>query len=427
MAVVGGGLAGLSAALELARRGRTVRLLEADRLGAGASGRNGGQVIAGLACEMETIEAQLGLLAARQVFAMSCEAIALLRQHAAQHADQAQWQSGYLTAATSPRRGAALVRAARRLQATYGHPLQAIEPTALHRWIDSPRFHSAVHDPLSGHLNPLQLALGIATAAEAAGAVLHEGSPVQALALEGTGWRLSCPQGSVQADQVVLAGNATLGERLRAGSPPRLERALRRLGARVMPVGTFVACTEPLDPRTWQRLLPTRAAVSTSEFVLDYFRPTADHRLLFGGGASYSTRVPSDLAGMLRRRIVRTFPSLADARVTHAWGGFVDITLNLAPDFGRLGALAREGGDTVPAAPGGDPLDRIYHLQGFSGHGVALTLLAGRLVAEAASGDAARLDVFSRLRHRAFPGGRALRTPLLALGMAWYRLRDLLG
>ena len=149
--------------------------------------------------------------------------------------------------------------------------------------------------------------------------------------------------------------------------------------------------------------------------VLDYFRPTADHRMLYGGRVSYSTATPRDLAGSLQRRMVDTFPQLATARIAHAWGGFVDITMNRAPDFGRL----------PPAAPG--QAANIYYLQGFSGHGLALTGLAGQLVAQAMTGDASRFDVFARLRHRAFPGGALLRMPALVLGMAWYRLRDLFG
>jgi gamma-glutamylputrescine oxidase len=438
VAVVGGGLAGLSAALELAQRGLSVRLLEAARLGGGASGRNGGQVILGLACEIDVIEAQQGLATARQVFDMTREAVALLRQHVEQHAPDAHWQPGFLSVAGTARHAAALRRWADRMRRVHGQELSDIPPSELRGWIDSPRFHSAVHDPVSGHVNPLRLALGLAKAAQAAGARLHEDSPVMAMtpAPASTCWALHTPAGLVHAEHVLLAGNVTLGEWLRphassAALPapdPATAAALARLAARIMPVGTYVACTEPVAPSTWQRLLPTRAAVCTTDFVLDYFRPTEDHRLLFGGGVSYSTRSPADMGALLRRQIVRTFPELAATPITHAWGGFVDITMNRAPDFGRLGERLpklQRAAHMVPAQA--NPLERVYHLQGFSGHGVALTLLGGRLVAEAIAGDAGRLDVFSRLRHRPFPGGEALRTPLLVLGMAWYRLRDLLG
>jgi gamma-glutamylputrescine oxidase len=201
---------------------------------------------------------------------------------------------------------------------------------------------------------------------------------------------------------VLLAGNVYLH-----GIAPQIE-------PRIMPVGTYIACSRALTPELADSLVPSRAAVCDTNFVLDYFRTTNDHRMLYGGRVSYSTVTPANLADSMRQRMVQTFPQLASARIEYAWGGFVDISMNRAPDFGRL-----------PAAPGA--ARNVYYLQGFSGHGLALTGLAGRVVAEAIAGDASRFDVFARLRHRPFPGGTLLRTPALVLGMAWYRLRDMLG
>ncbi|NDY90515.1 NAD(P)/FAD-dependent oxidoreductase [Ideonella livida] len=397
VAIVGGGLAGLSAALELAQAGRSVVVLEARQVGWGASGRNGGQAIHGLACDQTTIEDQLGMEAARQVWGMSLEALTLLRQRLTTHAIDCDWQAGYLGVATKPGKSAELAAWAERMDRLYGARYTLIGPADLRSWIDSPRYHSGLHDPESGHLHPLKYALGLARAAQQAGARLHEDSPVTALqALPGGGHRLQTPQGVVRAGQVLLAGNVYL-----QGVAPALE-------ARIMPVGTYIVCSEPLDPALVRRLIPSRSAVCDNNFVLDYFRFTADHRMLYGGRVSYSTLTPPRLAESMRQRMVGTLPALSHARITHAWGGFVDITMNRAPDFGRL-------------APD------LYYLQGFSGHGLALTGLAGKLVAEAMTGDAGRFDVFARLRHRPFPGGRLLRTPALVLGMAWYRLRDLLA
>jgi gamma-glutamylputrescine oxidase len=201
---------------------------------------------------------------------------------------------------------------------------------------------------------------------------------------------------------VLLAGNVYLQD---------LAPALR---SRIMPVGTYIACTEPLDEALADSLIPSRAAVCDTNFVLDYFRTTNDQRLLYGGRVSYSTVTPMNLAESMRQRMVGTFAQLASTRVEYAWGGFVDISMNRAPDFGRLPATGRYAAN-------------VYYLQGFSGHGLALTGLAGKLVAEAIAGDAGRLDTFARLRHRPFPGGKLLRTPALVLGMAWYRMRDLLA
>ncbi|MCZ8110013.1 MAG: NAD(P)/FAD-dependent oxidoreductase [Betaproteobacteria bacterium] len=410
VAVVGGGLAGLSAALELRQRGFDVVLLESREIGFGASGRNGGQAIHGLACDQDVIEQQLGLDEARRVWAMSIEALDLLRGRIAEHGIDCDWQDGYLGVATTPRKAAALHAQAERLEQVYGYPLARIAAADLGRWIASPRYCGAVHDPRSGHLHPLKYTRGLAAAAARAGVRLHEGTQASALVPgERPMLRTTSAQGggTLHARQVLLGGNVYLH-----GVVPPLAPAL---AARVMPVGTYIACTEVLPRATADALIPDRSAVCDTNFVLDYFRTTADHRMLYGGRVSYSTVTPARLAESLRQRMVGTFPQLAGAKVEYAWGGFVDISMNRAPDFGRL-----------PAATPGGPAN-VYYLQGFSGHGLALTGLAGRLVAEAMVGDSSRFDVFARLRHRPFPGGPWLRTPALVLGMAWYRLRDMLG
>jgi gamma-glutamylputrescine oxidase len=228
---------------------------------------------------------------------------------------------------------------------------------------------------------------------------IFERSPVTAL---GRGRTLVArtAQGQVTARYGVLAGNCTLPEYGPAVAP--------EIAPRIMPVGTYIVGTEPLDPALCERLIPGRAAVCDNNFVLDYFRFSADHRMLFGGRVSYTTMTPPDLKGVMAQRMGEVFPALKDVPVEFVWGGFVDISMNRAPDFGRLG-------------------DNLYYLQGFSGHGVALTGLAGQMVADAVAGQAGRFDLFARLKHHAFPGGPLLRTPTLALGMLWHRMRDAIG
>ena len=402
VAVVGGGLAGLSAAIELRQRGFDVVLLEAQQVGFGASGRNGGQAIHGLACEQDVIESQLGLDEAKRVWALTLEALDLLRKRIRDHAIDCDWQSGYLGLATSVRKGRALAAWAERMESVYGYSLQRIAAADIGNWIASPRFHSGIHDQNSGHLNPLKYTRGLARAAAAAGVRIFEHSPALAL-LQGERPVLRTCSGQVTAERVLLAGNVYLHD------------LVPTLAQRIMPVGTYMACSEALSPALCASLIPSRAAVCDTNFVLDYFRTTPDHRLLYGGRVSYSSVTPARLADSMRQRLVHTFPQLAQVKVECAWGGFVDITMNRAPDFGRLPAVTRGRAQNV------------YYLQGFSGHGLALTGLAGRLVAEAMAGDASRFDVFTRLQHRAFPGGDWLRTPALVLGMAWCRLRDRLG
>ncbi len=393
VAIVGGGLAGLGAAIELRERGLDVVVLEAREIGWGASGRNGGQAIHGLACSQDVIERQLGLQDARRVWDMTIEALDILRERIARYGIECDWRDGFLSVATSARKGAALGEWADEIESKYAYPLTRIAPQDLPGWIASGRYHSAVHDPRSGHLHPLKYVLGLARAAAAAGVRIYENTEVTALA-QGPDATLTTAAGEVRAAQVLLAGNVYLQE-----VAPALE-------SRIMPVGTYIVCSEALDPALADSLIPTRSAVCDTDFVLDYYRTTNDHRMLFGGRVSYSTKTPANLNESMRRRMVDTFPQLASAKIQYAWGGFVDITMNRAPDFGRIGA-------------------NVYYLQGFSGHGLALTGLAGRIVAEAMTADASRFDLFARLKHRAFPGG-LLRTPALVLGMAWYRLKDLL-
>jgi gamma-glutamylputrescine oxidase len=405
VAIVGGGLAGLSAALELAEVGRKVVLLEARQIGWGASGRNGGQAIHGLACDQAVIEEQLGLDAARQVWDMTIEAIALIRRRIATYQIDCDWQAGYLGLAVNARKARALQDWADRTEQVYGYPLQRVKPAEVQARIASPRFYSGVFDPQGGHLHPLKYTLGLARAAQAAGVTICEHSAVTTLERGPQRSLLRSAAGSVSAEQVLLAGNVYLGKN---------RQLAPELAARIMPVGTYIVCSEPLGEARCTALIPSRAAVCDTNFVLDYFRPTADHRLLYGGRVSYSTATPRDLAASMKARMVRSFPQLADAKIDYAWGGFVDITLNRAPDFGRL-----------PAHVGSNHAAPVYYLQGFSGHGLTLTGLAGQLVAQAMTGDAARFDVFARLRHAPFPGGDLLRMPSLVLGMAWYRFMDL--
>ncbi|MEX8517067.1 MAG: NAD(P)/FAD-dependent oxidoreductase [Leptothrix sp. (in: b-proteobacteria)] len=402
VAIIGGGLAGLSAAIELAERGRSVILLEANQIGWGASGRNGGQAIHGLACDQSVIEAQLGIDDARRVWSMTIEAITLIRERCQRYAIDCEWQSGHLTVATNEHKARALLEWADHIERSYDYLLRWIEPQDMPRWLASPRYHSGYFDSHSGHLNPLKYCLGLARAASELGVRIFEKSPVISIK-QGRLVGLRTTSARVRARQVLLAGNVYL-----QGLAPELDQ-------RIMPVGTYIVCSQRLDAGLLENLIPSHAAVSDSNFVLDYFRPTADHRLMYGGRVSYSTLTPHHLAQRMRTRMLQTFPQLKHVQVEYAWGGFVDITMNRAPDFGRL-----------PLRGAGNAPTSIYYLQGFSGHGLALTGLAGKLVAEAMTGDSSRFDVFAKLQHRNFPGGRWLRTPSLVLGMLWYRLRDLL-
>jgi gamma-glutamylputrescine oxidase len=404
VAIVGGGLAGLSAAIELADHGHRVVLLEAREVGWGASGRNGGQVIAGLACDQRVIEGLVGPDDARRIWAMTLEAIDLIHARCRRFGIDCEWRTGFLAVAVNAKKGRELQRWQADMAERYGHDTAWIAHRDMPQWIASPRFHSGLFDARAGHLHPLKYSLGLARAAAGLGVRIHEHSTVTRL-VPGRRALLRTAQGEVHASHVLLAGNVYL-----QGIAPALE-------ARIMPVGTYIVASETLDPSLARSLIPSQAAVSDTNFVLDYFRPTVDHRLLYGGRISYSTATPLNLESSMQRRMAATFPQLKDTKIAYSWGGFVDISMNRAPDFGRLSDVA--GGE-------GEGFAEVYYLQGFSGHGLALTGLAGKLVAEAIAGNASRFDTFARIRHRPFPGGRLLRMPALVAGMAYYRLRDLL-
>ncbi|WP_262071630.1 FAD-binding oxidoreductase [Stenotrophomonas sp. Marseille-Q5258] len=392
--VLGAGYTGLSAALALAGRGYRVIVLEAQRVGWGASGRNGGQAIVGYGCEVDTLERLVGPADARLLFDFSRDGMRLLRDRLQRHQIQCDWRDGHASVPINARQERGLRAGLVALAERYDYPLQWWDRSQLQQQLDSPRYRGAMFDADSGHLHPLAYAQGLARAAACAGAVIHEHSPV--LRLErGTRPRLRTAAGSVSASHVVIAGNALL-----QGIAPAQE-------ARIMPVGTYIGASQVLGKARAQALIRNDMAVADVSWALDYFRLSHDHRLLFGGRASYSALPPPGLRGVMTRRMHQVFPQLADVEMDYVWGGLVDITRNRAPDWGRL-----------------DPT--VYYAQGFSGHGVAAAGLAGVILAEAIAGQSERLDVFARIPHRRFPGGRALRTPLLVAAMSWYKLRDAL-
>lgn len=396
--VVGAGFTGLSAAIELADRGLSVAVLEADRICSGASGRNGGQAIVGYASGQGPLESQLGRTDARRMWDMSIEAIELIDARIARFGIDCDRVRGYLYVADSPRKASRLQAELAALERDYGLACTLARGSEVQQYIHSARYCAAGHEKVSGHLHPLKYGLGLARAARALGVQIFEHSPVIDLQ-RGSHVSALTTDGSVRATFAVLAGNCTLGE-----YGPRIAP---QIGARIMPVGTYVVATPPLSAELSARLIPGNAAVCDNNFVLDYFRFSADHRMLFGGRVSYSTRTPVGLEDAMRQRMAQVFPQLQSVPVEFVWGGFVDISMNRTPDFGRLA-------------------DNVYYLQGFSGHGVALTGLAGQMVAQAIGGQAERFDLFARLRHREFPGGSLLRTPTLALAMAYHQLRDLM-
>ena len=391
LVVVGGGCTGLSAALHAAEEGLRVVLLEGGRVGWGASGRNGGQIIPGLRKGALELIKTYGLEHARALFDLALEARALVVERIAKHAIDCDLKlTGHLLGATKPRDAAWLEREAACLATEMEYPhaeyVAAAEARAL---VDSP-YHGGLFDHQGGHFHSLNYTLGLARAAREAGVIMFERTPALGLTHLARSAAIRTPRGAARGAHVVLAGDALL-----SGLHPRTDN-------RIMPIASYVVTTEPLAGAA--ALIPSDAAVSDTRFVVNYYRRTADGRLLFGGGERYSPDPPPDIAAFVRPHLEQTFPQLRGVGIDHAWGGLVSVTTSRLPHVGRQGD--------------------VLYAHGYSGMGAILSTLAGKLLIEAMGGDETRFSLFAGIEPAAFPGGAALRGPLHVLGMLWYAMRD---
>lgn len=395
--VVGGGFSGLNMALELAERGMSVVLLEAHKIGWGASGRNGGQLIRGVGHGLDQFEGVIGKDGVRQMKLMGLEAVEIVRQRVERFNIACDLTWGYCDLANKPRDLEGFAEEAQELRDLgYRHETRLLQANEVHTVVGSDRYVGGFIDMGSGHLHPLNLALGEAAAAAQLGAKLFEDSAVTRIDY-GPEVRVHTAQGSVRAKTLVLGCNAYL-----QGLNPHLS-------GKVLPAGSYIIATEPLTQAQAHALLPQNMAVCDQRVALDYYRLSADRRLLFGGACHYSGRDPQDIGAYMRPKMLDVFPHLKDVKIDYQWGGMIGIGANRLPQIGRL-----------PDQP------NVYYAQAYSGHGVNATHLAGKLLAEAISGQhSTGFDLFNQVPHITFPGGKYLRSPLLALGMLWHRLKEL--
>ncbi len=391
--VVGAGFTGMSTAYHLALRGYDVIVLEAQRVGFGASGRNGGQVSMGQRRDQEDLEAMLGDTQALQMWEIGAQAVDLVRDLCSKDEVRTKFHDGIVHTVHRKRDHPHNSSYVDHMATKYGYDkLSLLEPEECRHLVNSPAYHGGTLDMGGGHVNPLELVLGLARLAVAAGVRIFEQSKVTNI-VEGDPAQVKTPGAQVSARFVVLGCNGYLGN------------LQSNVAKRVMPINNFIVSTAPMDPAQQEDIIRNNYAVADSKFVVNYFRFSDDHRLLFGGTESYGYRFPNDIAGAVRRPLIEIFPQLKSIEIAHAWGGTLAITMNRLPHFARIGG-------------------NILTMSGFSGAGVALATLSGQIAAETIAGQAERFDIMAKVPTSPFPGGPRLRSPLLVLAMLWYSLRD---
>ncbi|MDZ4730407.1 MAG: FAD-binding oxidoreductase [Xanthomonadales bacterium] len=393
--IIGGGYTGLSSAIHLAERGYQVVLLEAERIGWGASGRNGGQCTVGQRQPQEYLEEKFGLEEAHRLWELGVEAVDLVRELISRFGISCDLKRGNLQAAAKQGDAEWYQAHAERMHSNYGLECQFVAGEELHHLTGTDVFRGGLVEYASAHLHPLNYVLGLADAARSLGVHLYEQSRVTSYD-QASPTTVRTAQGSVKARYVVLACNGYLG---------RLEP---RVAGRIMPINNFVLATAVLSAAQQQQFNPQDLCMYDARFVVNYWKLTGDGRFLFGGGENYTKRFPTNIKNFVRRYFLQLYPSAKDLRIDYGWGGTLAITMNRMPSFGRL-----------------EP--DVYYAMGFCGHGVQMATLAGKLIAEALAGTAERFDVMARIPSPSFPGGTLLRWPGLVAGMLFHAVKDRLG
>ena len=393
--VIGGGYTGLSTALSLSELGYDTVLLEAKRIGWGASGRNGGQLGSGFNWSQSALEAEFGNETARLLWQVAESAKQEVISRITDCAIPCDFKSGILSAAVTRKAASTYRTDVAHLQERYSHhAVRYVDQDEVQALLGTAIYHGGMLDTSGGHLHPLNLAIGLAGAASDSGARLYESTPFISYRSSREGIVVETQGGeTVRTKSLVLACNAYIG------------RAVARVHRYIMPIDSFIAVTEPLRDDEAQAVIPSDIAVHDSKFCLDYYRMTADRRLLFGGGEAYIPNQQVNITGVMRRRIAAVFPQLKARQIDYAWRGKIAITLSRLPSVGRL------GGD-------------VYYAQGYSGHGLALANRVGKSIAQAINGSPEEFDLLASIPHKPFPGGRTLRWPIHVCGMYYYALAD---
>jgi gamma-glutamylputrescine oxidase len=394
--VIGAGFSGLSSALHLVEKGFKVVVLEAARVGWGASGRNGGQIVNGFSRDLIEIERRYGIDAARAIGEMALEGGNIIRQNIEKYDIHCDLKGGNVFAAFTSKQMQSL-EAIQKNWRGHGHAgLEILDARDIRKHVNTNQYIGGMLDTLGGHIHPLNLCLGEAAAIESLGGLIFEQSAVIGIDTIGDGQMVTTSEGSVKAKKVIVCGNAYLGS------------VVPQISNKIMPVSTQIVTTEVLGEELCQELMPAQTCIEDTNYMLDYYRMTGDYRLLFGGGSTYGGAEPANIISKLRPHLEKIFPRLKSVNIEFAWSGNFALTMTRIPHFGQIG-------------------DSIYFIHGYSGHGVTATHLAGKLISEAVAGDDRRFRHFSQLPFYPLPGGRLFRVPLSIIGSWWYITRDRFG
>ncbi|WP_110456035.1 NAD(P)/FAD-dependent oxidoreductase [Shewanella algidipiscicola] len=395
--IIGGGFSGINTAIELAQKGFSVALLEAKRIGWGASGRNGGELIRGIGHNVEQFRNEIGAEGVQAIHEMGFEAVDIVKNRIKQHNIDCNLQMGYCDLAIKPRHMTELEADYQEMVAQgRGEGFTLLHKHQIKEVIGSDCYSGALVDMNSGHLHPLNLALGEARVARALGVQMFEYSAATKI-IKGQRPTVITEQGQVDCQYVVLAGNAYIGHELES-----------YVGGKVLPAGSYLLATEPLTQAQCDEIIPKNMAFADLRIDLDYFHLSQDNRLLFGGLCTYSGKDPKDINAALRPNLEKVFPQLKGVKIDYEWGGMIGIGANRLPQIGRL-----------PDCP------NILYAQAYAGHGVNATHMAAKLISEALTAQAERFDIFDKVQHMTFPGGPTFRSPMLAAGMLYHRFKDL--